>query len=153
MKDTKFLNSKEVKGIMKMLTDQFGYNESMNYYFIINSKNKIYIINKEIANIDFNIFKIDTMGLYFGEIYNEQIRLSIEGSQIIGPKSHKNIIEITGEQVSEWMKGDDLQHSASELKGFLIIKNNGDFLGCGRFQEGKLRNYISKSRKLKVVNS
>ncbi|MEM4260674.1 MAG: hypothetical protein QXG00_05550 [Candidatus Woesearchaeota archaeon] len=148
----KFLNSKELKVITKILKEQFGYDNEMNYYFFRNTKNKIYIINKEIARLNINNLRIDTFGLYLGEVYNNELRLSIEGSQIIGPLSKKNIVEIPDYQVGSWMKGEDIDYSGKEIKGFVIVKNNKDFFGCGKIQDRKIRNYISKARKLKIVN-
>jgi NOL1/NOP2/fmu family ribosome biogenesis protein len=152
MKPIKFLNSKEVKAIQKMLVSQFEFEGELDYYFSINNKNKVYIINKDISRIELASLRVDTIGLYFGEIYNETIRLSIEGSQIIGPNAKKNIVIIEDEQVGSWMKGEDLEYTGESMSDYVLIKNKNHFLGCGKIQDNKLRNYISKSRKLKVVN-
>jgi NOL1/NOP2/fmu family ribosome biogenesis protein len=76
--------------------------------------------------------------------------LSIEGSQIIGPKCNKNILELKDEQRELWVKGYDLDIDGD--LGFVIIKNKDDFLGCGKLRNNKLYNYVPKSRRLMVIN-
>ena len=86
--------------------------------------------------------------MYFCDLENE-IRLSIEGSQIIGPKAAKNVVEINEEQTKEWLKGEDLEiDGKSNYSGFVIIKHNADFLGTGKYKENKILNYVSKSRRI-----
>ena len=46
------------------------------------------------------------------------------------------------------MKGQDLQLS-TDLKGFVIIKNKDNFLGCGKVAENKILNFIPKERRTK----
>lgn len=35
------------------------------------------------------------------------------------------------------------------MKGFIVMKNNDDYLGCGKASETKITNFIPKSRRLK----
>ena len=117
--------------------------------FIKDQKDKIYLINKEFANINLDQLRINNLGLYFGTISKGNLRLSIEGSQLVGPKATKNILELNDKQVKEWLKGEDV-NIESELTGFLIIKNNKDYLGCGKIIENKLLNFIPKGRRIKT---
>ena len=50
-----------------------------------------------------------------------------------------------------WLKGTDM-NIESELNGYVLIRNNGDFLGCGKLKNGKLLNYVPKARRLVVIN-
>lgn len=94
MQKLKILNNKEIKGILKLLDNQFGFKEKFDYVFLMSSKNKIYLVNKNIGEIDIEKLRIDAIGLYFGELNHGELRLSIEGSQIIGKKASKNIVEL-----------------------------------------------------------
>ena len=91
---------------------------------------------------------INKLGLYFGKIEHNEIRLSIEGSQIVGEKATKNILEISKEDSREWLRGFDLETNEN-LSGFVIIKNNNDFYGTGKIKEGRILNFVPKGRKLK----
>jgi len=163
MQNLKILNSKETKHITEKLESQYGFNNKLNYVFLMNKDNRIYIISRAAASVDLNLLNIDSMGVYFGELYKESIRLSIEGAQIIGKESRKNFLIINREEMLEWVKGSDImiENIDEELKNgkdFLIIKytdpstGKEDILGCGKYKDGKIINYVSKSRKLVVVN-
>ena len=161
MQNLKILNAKETKHILEKLEEQFGFSankEDLDYIFLINKDNRIYILSKSIGNIDFESLKMDTSGLYFGELYKESIRLSIEGAQIIGPYAKKNIVFLDTDQMIEWIKGNELPFEDCG-KSFVIVKHiddktrREDVLGCGKFKDGKLQNYVSKSRRLVVVNA
>lgn len=153
MQNLKILNSREVKGIHKLLKEQFGFLEELDFFFLMNTKNKVYIINKDIRNINLDNLRIDSLGLYFGEMYNAEFRLSVEGSQIIGKKATKNILELNNVQISSWVRGFDIEHAGLPvLNDFLIIKHKNDFFGCGKYRNGKVLNYFPKTRRLNVVN-
>jgi NOL1/NOP2/fmu family ribosome biogenesis protein len=78
---------------------------------------------------------------------NEELRLSIEGSQIIGKVAKRNVLELDDDLAKKWMSGEDFEIK-TELNGFVIIKNRVDFLGCGRVAKGKLFNYVPKERRV-----
>ena len=148
MPELKFLNSKETKEILKLIEEQWGAKLKLDYTFAKNNKNRGFIINKDISKIDFSKLRINSIGMYFCDLENE-IRLSIEGSQIIGPKATKNVVEINGEQVKQWLKGEDLEiEDKSNCSGFVIIKHENDFLGTGKYKENKILNYVGKSRRI-----
>jgi NOL1/NOP2/fmu family ribosome biogenesis protein len=149
MKNISVLNRKDKKRFLELLKKQFDFKEKMDYSFLTNNKNKIFIINKDIANIELNNIRINSMGLYIAEMSNNEVRLSIEGSQIIGPKSGKNIIELTKEQAREWIKGKDIEIS-SEKNKFVILKHDDDYLGTGKATKEKILNFIPKARRLNV---
>ncbi|MEK6916646.1 MAG: hypothetical protein AABW92_02780 [Nanoarchaeota archaeon] len=140
------LNSREKKNINKLLKEQFGFSEKLKYEFFMNPKNRIFLLNKDAAKIDMDQLRVNSLGLYFGEINNGELRLSIEGSQLIGNKSKKNILKLNDEEASKWMAGEDFDIN-SKLSGFVIVKNDDDFLGCGRVAGNKLLNYVPKERR------
>lgn len=150
MPELKFLNSKETKEILKLIEEQWGAKLKLDYTFIKNNKNRIFIVNKDINKIDFSKLRINSIGMYFCDLENE-IRLSIEGSQIIGPKATKNVVEINEFQVKQWLKGEDLEiEDKNDYSGFVIIKNQNDFLGTGKYKEGRVLNYVNKGRRVSV---
>ncbi len=148
MQNLKILNSKEKKNVLKMIKEQFGAEFQKDYIFFMNPKSRLFILNNEFSKIDIDELRINSLGLYFGEIYNGEIRLSIEGSQLIGNIAKKNILDLNAEEAEKWMKGEDFEID-SVLNGFVLIKNNSDFLGCGRIVNKKLYNYVPKERRTK----
>jgi NOL1/NOP2/fmu family ribosome biogenesis protein len=147
MQNIKILNKKEIKEILKAMEDQWGFKDELDYAFLKTEKGKIYIANKEVFDIDLEKLKINSIGMYFGELKNG-LRLSIEGSQLIGPKATKNIIELNDKDAKEWLSGIDIDHKSDESV-FVIIKHNNDFLGTGKAKEGIILNFVPKIRRIK----
>lgn len=145
MINLKILNKKKIKQILAMLEKQWGFKDELNYAFLETAKGKIYISNKEIFNLDLSELKINSIGLYFAEI-RSGIRLSIEGSQIIGPKATKNVVELTEKETKQWMKGIDIEKK-TDTEGFVILKHKNDFLGSGKATEDKILNFVPKTRR------
>ena len=147
MQKLKILNSKERKRIQRQLEKQFETDFELDYEIFMNPKNKIFILNKDVSRINIDELRINSLGLYFGVEYDDSIRLSIEGSQLIGKTAKKNILELSDNETKLWMSGQDFK-TASDLKGFVLIKNNNEFLGCGKIVNKKLYNYVPKERRI-----
>ena len=148
MQELKILNGKEIKEIYGLIEEQWGAKVKLDYGFLKNQKNKVFVINKEISNVDTSKLRINSLGMYFCEFDSLGIRLSIEGSQIIGPKAEKNIVELNEEETKRWFKGEDIEKECKDCKGFVILKNKNDFLGSGKYANKKILNYVSKTRRV-----
>jgi len=147
MQNLKILNKKETKRILAMLEKQWGFKEEMDYAFLETEKNKIYIANKEVFDLDLSKVKINSIGMYFAEAVSD-IRLSIEGSQIVGPKADKNVVELDENELKHWMAGEDIDKDTG-CTGFVIIRHKDDFFGTGKATaEGKILNFVPKVRRM-----
>jgi len=149
MQKLMILNSKESKDIQSKLEAQFGASVSPDYSFLMNKENRIFIINNDISAIDLEKLRINSLGLYIGEKMADGIRLSIEGSQIIGKKATKSIVELDKKETTDWLKGIDIDKEMHET-GFVILKHNRDFLGCGKVKENRILNFVPKVRRLNL---
>ena len=148
MPELKILNNKEIKEIYKLIEKQWGAKIELDYGFLKNNKNKIFVINKDIAKIDMSKLRLNSVGMYFCEIDSRGIRLSIEGTQLLGPKAAKNVVEIDEEETRRWLKGEDLEKECKGCSGFVILKNKNDFLGNGKYSNGRILNYVGKTRRI-----
>ena len=147
MENLTILNSKEKKNIYMLINEQFGCDLGKEYEVFMNSRNRIFLLNKDFVKIDISQLRVNSLGLYFGEIYNNELRLSIEGSQLIGKTAKKNVLDLEDEQAAKWMKGEDFEID-SDLKEFVLVKNNSIFLGCGKISNKRLYNYVPKERRV-----
>ena len=147
MQQLKILNKKEIKEILNLIEKQWSAKLELDFVFLRNNKNRVFIINKHFAEIDLSKLRINSFGMYFCEIDRIGIRLSIEGSQIVGPNATKNITEIDEKQTKQWLKGEDLEIK-EDYSGFIIIKHKNYFLGTGKYKSGRVLNYVSKSRRI-----
>ncbi len=142
-----FLSSREVKSIKKIVESQFGYCPKLDYFFEQRDE-KVFLLNKESQELNQDGMRINNQGLYFGRLTHGELKLSIEGSQMVGPKATKNVLELTDDEVRMWLQGLDLDNKGQE-KRFVIIKHKNDYFGCGREIEGRLLNLVPKARRIR----
>ena len=146
----KILNSKEIKKIINKIKEQYGINElKLDYVLLKNRDNKIFILSKDFAKIDTKNLKLNSLGLYFATIEQDGIRLSIEGSQLIGQKATKNIFEIDKQQLKDWLIGSNIKTDKG-FNNYIIIKYKHDYLGIGRYKNNLILNYIPKERRIRL---
>ncbi|MBW3002039.1 hypothetical protein KY338_02650 [Candidatus Woesearchaeota archaeon] len=147
-KSLKPLASKDKKQLLALIKKQWEADFKPELVFFINEKQKIYAVHKDIAKIDLSGARINTVGMYFGEQKKGELRLSIEGSQLIGPTAKKNVVELDKEEVLEWLRGVDL-HKEGDWSGFVIVTHNDDFMGTGKYtQDKRILNFVPKARRL-----
>ena len=147
-KELDFLGSRDLKHFFGLIETQYGkvppfFEKSA----FVRRNEKIALVSRAVEQVLDNSLRINSAGLYIAEVKDDQLRLSIEGSQLIGPTATKNVCEITHEQTKEWFKGNDLQVSG-DFEGFVIIKSSDDFIGSGKFKEGFILNFVPKARRL-----
>ncbi len=147
MQNLKILNSKEKRNILDNLKEQFQYNLDMPYTFLMNSEEKIFLVTQDLAKIDLEQLRVNNIGLYFGKKEKDGIRLSIEGSQIVGKNAQKNVLELTEEETMRWFRGLEISVE-KDIPGYLLLKNKNDFIGCGKCKNGKIINYVEKGRRI-----
>ncbi len=147
MEKLQILNTREIKDILKKIKEQWGADFSKKYAFLMNNKNRIFLVNRDVSRIDLERIKINNIGMYFGTISKGKLRLSIEGAQLVGPKAKKNIIELDDGEARIYFGGFDLEKKTKE-KGFVIIKHNDNYLGTGKATGNKILNYTPKERRI-----
>ncbi len=124
----------------KLLKEQFDAELPEDIRFCLGGKNRVYAYKScefdEIAS---------HKGIYFGTIERDGLRLSIEGSFIVGRIAKKNVIELDAESFRKWMRGEDIE---AGVKGYYIVKWRNYFAGCGMGNGRVLRNFVPKDRRV-----
>lgn len=146
---------RESDEIKRKLNEQFGINKIPGI-LVRKGKERIFLFQgeteeKELEKID-EVVEIERAGIYIGKIFEPtgEIRLSIEGTQILKDEIKKNIYELDSqEDYEKWMNGQEL-NIQTNLRGIIIIKYNNEFLGSGKASQDKIGNFIPKSRRLKI---
>ena len=144
----KILSSSQKKKIINNLNEQYGIT-FLPYLLIKFGKEKIRLYSgnlskNELINLDRNL-RIENIGIYFAKEQPDGIRLTIDSVHLIN--INKNILEINNDESEKWFKGYDLDINTS--KGFKILKNNNDFIGCGKSTGQKISNFVPKERRVK----
>lgn len=151
MQNLKILNKKEIKKILNQLGEQYNISGlDLDYVFLEDNEGKLFLVNRDIGKIDTEKLRINSLGLYFGKIEHNEVRLSIEGTQLIGRGAKKNVAKINKEQADSWLGGNDVEVD-DKVEGFVILKYGEDFLGAGRYKEGLIINSVPKERRIKSV--
>ena len=159
-----FISEKQKKEILKLLISHYGIEDlefphKFPYILVKDTNGRIFIINEKIREISLSDLKIESIGLYFCKLVHNEIRLSMEGSFIIGKQAKKNILDISKEQLKDWISGKDIKLDENQLEesqnkdknnnlqGFIIIKHNNDFLGAGKLKDSIILNFVPKERR------
>mgnify|MGYP000262395623 CR=1 FL=1 len=144
------LSNKDKKKIIEKLNEQFGVFE-IPYLIIQFGKEKLRIYSgslskEELWKIDKGL-RVENIGLYFAKWEEDEIRLTIDGVQLLKNQITKNILEIDDKQADLWLRGNDLDIKTSY--GWKVLKNNSEFLGCGESTGEKISNFVPKERRIK----
>jgi NOL1/NOP2/fmu family ribosome biogenesis protein len=146
-----WLNSKQIKHLAKIIEKQWGFTLKTDYRFLINNDGKVYVASDEVSHFDISNLKVNHIGLYIGRLILEEFKLSVEGTQIFGNLAQKNVLELDNNQVFDWLHGFEVKCEGSH-HGFVIIKHEEDFHGCGRHKDGKVINLLPKERRIMSIN-
>ncbi|MEK6935308.1 MAG: hypothetical protein AABW67_00815 [Nanoarchaeota archaeon] len=146
----KSLFSPQKKKIIAQLKEQYGIKE-LPYLILQFGQDKLRLFSgnlsvKELSTLDTNL-RIENAGLYFAKIETDGIRLTLDGIQILKEQITKNILELTDKQAEDWMKGNDLDIKSD--KAYKILKNDNEFIGCGKSTGERIANFMPKERKIK----
>ena len=155
MNNIKIYNKKEKAQVESILHEHFGI-DSIPGMVVKRGEERLFLFTGSFSEKDIELLQkctfIERMGVYFAKITENEVRLSIEGSQILKEQINKNIFSLNPSQAEEWMKGHELLIKTGS-HGFLIMKHGSDFLGTGKASEEKIGNFIPKNRRLRERQS
>ncbi len=148
----KILNKQETQEILNSLKSQFSITKIPGI-ILKSGTERLFLFqgsfnNKQIKEVEHTV-PIERVGIYFAKMQGPQIRLSIDGANLLKNQIIKNIFELDKKQAEQWMMGQELNIKTGK-RGFLVMKHEDDFLGCGKASEQKITNFIPKSRRLKI---
>ncbi|MAF36897.1 hypothetical protein CL622_07305 [archaeon] len=143
------LNSKQRSKIIKQLTEQYGLTKKPfdDKILFERTDKKLFIVSRDFTKVVEQVGRIDSLGLYIAKQEQQGLRLSMEGSQLLGPMSSKQCVTITEKQRKEWFQGLNLTMK-EKGKGFVIVKCEDDYIGCGYQRDNELLNYTPKNRRV-----
>ena len=128
------LNQKQIQEVHRSLREQFGIDKIPGRIMKLGEE-KLFLFTGDAADEEIkkleNIVPVERLGVYFAKIIREDVKLSIEGSQILKEQVKKNIFELDDEQAEKWMMGQELNLKSGK-KGFVVMKYEDNFLGCGK---------------------
>ncbi len=157
MQSFTILNTRDVKHLKEAMEEDFGYALQGEYAFLKTEGDKLFIISKDLGNIDFSRLRIDKCGLYFAEWKEHQLRLSKEGAQLLvleattQKKEVQNLIPLTPEETKVYFGGHDLHRNLGEDAKAVILTYGDNVLGWAKYKEGKILNFLPKIHRGEVI--
>ena len=152
MQTLELFNSKQKKHFLETLERQFDKDFQTEDLLYLSSKDRVYLMNKEFVEFDFENIKIDKVGLHIGTFSKAGFRFSIEGSQLFGKLAKKSVVELNDEDFEKWISGEDIPFTGDAGIYLVCDKKNHDFFGCGikSSQEDFLLNHVPKARRIRT---
>ena len=148
------LDKTKKKKILGLLEENYGVKE-LKHLFVKLGKDKYRIFSgnlskEEIKDLEKNT-RIEVIGSRICTTAENSVRINFDMLNLPEIKSQitENIIEITDEQLKEWLKGNNLEIDSKTKARFVIIKHKNDFIGIARNQKNFLKNYVPKERRKK----
>jgi len=152
------INKKDQKEILTLIKNTWGADfehvigfggvKNQEFSFFLSQKDRIYLATRSIEQAPLKELRINSVGCYIGEYKGGDLRLSIEGTQLVAPLASTNIVELTALETEQWMKGEMIQRK-TDLTGFVLLKHGKDWLGCGKaIPDGRILNFIPKTRRI-----
>ena len=157
MQKLTILNSREVKKVRECMETMFNYALQGDYVYLLNEKDRLFLTNRDFAQIDTKKLIIDRVGLYFAEYKNNELRLSKEGAQLLfhNAKQHgktlSNTLDFSREQLKQYFLGADIELDLGPKARYLLLKFNEDVFGCAKYKEGKILNFHPKQHRGEVI--
>ena len=142
------MNSRDRKELFSMINGQWDAGFDSSDIFFRSSKDKVYMVSGSIRDFPFEKYRGDRIGLYFGTFQKAGFRLSVSGSQLIGPDAKRFVAVLDDCDFEKWVAGEDIPYEG-EGGLYLICNENHDFLGCGILSKGRLLNHVPKSRRIR----
>jgi NOL1/NOP2/fmu family ribosome biogenesis protein len=135
-----------VEKILKEIRNRFGIPEEVFSKWKIVEAGDLWIMSEEAFK--FPIKNFSRKGIRLVRVYRDGYKLTTAGIQIFGKYATKNVLEISAEQVKDYLEGKDLSVGSCNVEnGQVIIKYGDDYLGSGLYVNGKVKNQLPKGRR------
>ena len=154
MQTLTILNTRDIKKIRQAFEETYGAFFTGDYVYLQGKDGRISLINKDIAKIDLKKLRVDKFGLYVAELKNNSVRLSKEGAQLLAKEARdklKNIVELDDQEIKAYFHGIDLKKDLGPDAKFVLIEYKGDVVGCSKYKEGVILNYLPKIHRGEVI--
>jgi len=118
------------------------------------SEERIWLAAKEVFAFDFSKLPVNSVGLNFGKLkQNNKMRLTIEGAQLVGESAERNVAVVADMVAERFLRGEDIEavknaENCEEHNFVIVKKEKGEIIGSALFAEGKLKNFLPKSRRI-----
>jgi len=139
---------------IEIIEKEYGIPKSFfkNYGLTIRGK-KLWIYEKTLENFERFWVSIGIVGFRISRIEDKMIlKPTTNFIQLFGKEFKKKIYELDNwEEVKLFVNGKNLEiKEKCDLKGYVVVKYEEHYLGCGRIEGKTLRNLVPKDRRILI---
>ncbi|MDJ0274018.1 MAG: hypothetical protein NYU90_02300 [Aigarchaeota archaeon] len=151
----KVLDRSDRKALLELLEREFGIDEIPQDLVLVEaSEGKVRAVTREAYETAQRIGKVEALGLYVLKRTKFGLYLSVEGSQLFGPRLRRNVVELNAAQLERWASGQPIDISelgADPEASFVVARHGPLFAGSGKVsRDGKVHPQIPKERRTPV---
>lgn len=146
----RLLTASERRLLEKMLKEQHGVESPFKeFVLLMMGEGRVRAATREAFEIAERLKRVQQVGLYVAKLRKGEVNLSIEGSQLLGEKLKRNVIELGEEEAREWMSGAPIKIEIQVDSRYIIAKHDRIYLGSGRVsRDGKAYPQVAKWRRI-----
>ena len=148
------MSKREREEMLSSLRNRFGFRPDTfdDYDFFINTKNKIFILNKTTSSI-INSYpkKLMNAGLLFAR-RDAVIKPTSNMIQIFGKSARRNTINLSRPRTRMYVEGFDIdfREEIPAEEGYVILRYGRYNLGCGLLRDYALKNVLPKAKRMRI---
>ncbi|MCS6787921.1 MAG: hypothetical protein NZ733_01340 [Aigarchaeota archaeon] len=148
------LDRSQRKRVEEALKVEFGVEEGLGEELVVlsGSEGKVRVATPEALEVARSLGKFESVGLYVLKLTKFGTYLSLEGSQLLGDRIRRNVVEVGMDQLKAWMRGDPipLESVKGSVEGHFAVLRWGDvYAGSGKVsRDGRIHPQIPKHRRL-----
>ena len=148
------LDKEDVERLQGIIEKNYGGEFNLrDFGVMIGSEERIWLASKDVFLFDSARLPVNSIGLNFGKMKkNEKLRLTIEGSQLVGKTAERNVATVSDADAMRFLRGEDMNpviKEGCEEHNFVIVKTESrTVIGSAMLAEGRLKNFLPKSRRI-----
>lgn len=96
----------------------------------------------------------ESVGLPFLRVGGEHDKPTTDALQLFGDAVTRNSVELDADDARAFVRGEtvDVEYGEDEVDlGYLVVKHDGQVLGCSLYFPGELRSQVPKGRRVDLV--
>ncbi len=140
------LKARERRDVAAELRRQFGGAPELEA-LLENREGKLFAASVDVGRVDLSRLRVEAVGLAVGRRQTDGLRLSIEGSQLVGPHASHHVLKLDDQQLAAWLRGESVPAPGED--GYFLLRAGQDFVGCAKRKGGLLLNAVPKARRLR----
>ncbi|MDY6779226.1 MAG: hypothetical protein SV760_01490 [Halobacteria archaeon] len=106
-------------------------------------------ITTESADVD--ELNYESAGLPFLRVNQEHPKPTTDALQRFGGEATKNVVSLGDDEARRFVSGETVEREFDvDSLGYVVVKYDGDVLGCGLYFPGELRSQIPKGRRVEL---